>query len=262
MAGGGTGSGGGAGMAGMGGGAGGTGGSAGAGGGSAGASGAPAFQPCPATGPCKIMPFGDSITQGYNVAGGYRAPLFHLALAADRDITFVGSANDFSVPTVDGMTFPKNHEGHGGYTIEGGNGIAQFVATSIPSYKPNIITLMIGTNDINGNNNLADAPNRLGKLLDAIFMRDANILVVLAQIVPTRTDGTNNAVKTYNAAMPNLVSTRVSKGQHILLVDMYTAFTKDANYKQSLFADNLHPNQAGYNAMADVWFQAVSPYLH
>jgi lysophospholipase L1-like esterase len=265
MAGGGIGTGGGAGMGGMagtGGGVGGTGGSAGAGGGSAGASGAAAFQPCPATGPCKIMPFGDSITQGYNVAGGYRAPLFHLALAADRDITFVGSANDFSVPTVDGMTFPKNHEGHGGYTIEGNNGIAQFVSTSIPSYKPNIITLMIGTNDINGNNNLADAPNRLGKLLDAIFMRDANILVVLAQIVPTRTDGTNNAVKTYNAAMPNLVSTRVSKGQHILLVDMYTAFTKDANYKQSLFADNLHPNQAGYNAMADVWFQAVSPYLH
>jgi lysophospholipase L1-like esterase len=263
MAGGGTGAG--AGMGGVGGATGGSGGAAGgggAGGGSAGASGAAAFQPCPASGPCKIMPFGDSITQGYNVNGGYRAPLLHLALAASRSITFVGSASDYSVPTVDGMAFPKNHEGHGGYTIEGSNGISQFVATSIPSYKPNIITLMIGTNDINGNNNLADAPNRLGKLLDAIFMRDANILVVLAQIVPTRTDGTNNAVKTYNAAMPNLVSTRVSKGQHILLVDMYTAFTKDANYKQSLFADNLHPNQAGYNAMADVWFQAVSPYLH
>jgi lysophospholipase L1-like esterase len=244
------------------GGAGGTAGNGGGPGGSAGASGAAAFQPCPASGPCKIMPFGDSITQGFNVAGGYRAPLFHLALAANRNITFVGSANDFSVPTVDGMTFPRNHEGHGGYTIEGNNGIAQFVSTSIPSYKPNIITLMIGTNDINGNNNLADAPNRLGKLLDAIFMRDANILVVLAQIVPTRTDGTNNAVKTYNAAMPNLVSTRVGKGQHIVLVDMYGAFTKDANYKQSLFADNLHPNQAGYNAMADVWFQALSPYLH
>ena len=266
VAGGGAGAGGGAaglgGVGGTSGGSGGTTGGGGAGGGSAGASGAAAFQPCPASGPCKIMPFGDSITQGYNVNGGYRAPLFHLALAANRNITFVGSANDYSVPTVDGMTFPKNHEGHGGYTIEGNNGIAQFVATSIPSYKPNIITLMIGTNDINGNNNVSDAPNRLGKLLDAIFMRDANILVVLAQIVPTKTDGTNNTVKTYNAAMPNLVSTRVAKGQHILLVDMYTAFTKDANYKTSLFADNLHPNQTGYNAMADVWFQAVSPYLH
>lgn len=239
----------------------GSGGASGAGG-SAGASGAAAFQPCPATGSCKIMPFGDSITQGYNVAGGYRAPLLHLALAAEREITFVGSANDYSVPTVDGVTFPRNHEGHGGYTIEGNMGISQFVGTSIPNYKPHIITLMIGTNDINGNNNVSDAPNRLGKLLDAIFMRDANILVVLAQIVPTRSDGTNNVVKTYNAALPNLVSTRVAKGQHIVLVDIYAAFTKDANYKQSLLADNLHPSQAGYNLMADVWFQALNPYLH
>jgi lysophospholipase L1-like esterase len=234
----------------------------GGGGGSAGAGGAAAFQPCPASGSCKIMPFGDSITQGYNVVGGYRAPLYHLALAAQHDITFVGSANDYSVATVDGKAFPKNHEGHGGYTIEGNLGIAQFVSSSIPNFKPNIITLMIGTNDINGNNNVADAPNRLGKLLDSIFMRDANILVVLAQIVPTGSDGTNNAVKTYNAAIPNLVSTRTSKGQHIVLVDMYTAFTKDANYKQSLMGDNLHPNQAGYNLMADVWFAALSPYLH
>jgi lysophospholipase L1-like esterase len=245
------------------GGAGGASGAAGASGagGSAGAGGAAAFQPCPATGACKIMPFGDSITQGFNVAGGYRAPLFHLALEANRQITFVGSANDYSVPTVDGMTFPRNHEGHGGFTIEGNNGIARFVATSIPAYEPDIITLMIGTNDINGNNNLPDAPNRLGKLLDSIFMRDPNILVVLAQIVPSRTDGTNNAIKTYNAAMPALVSSRVAQGQHIVLVDMYTAFTKDANYKQSVLADNLHPNQAGYDLMADVWFDALSPYL-
>ncbi|WP_437902066.1 SGNH/GDSL hydrolase family protein [Sorangium sp. So ce327] len=260
---GGTGGAGGAGSGGMGGASDGVGGTAGDGGagGSAGAGGGPAFQPCPASGPCKIMPFGDSITQGFNVAGGYRAPLFHLALEANRDITFVGSANDYSVPMVDGVTFPRDHEGHGGWTIEGNNGIAKLVGTSIPNYKPNIITLMIGTNDINGNINLADAPNRLGKLLDSIFMRDPNILVVLAQIVPTRTDGTNNAVKAYNAAMPDLVSTRVSKGQHIVLVDMYTAFTNDTNYKQSLFADNLHPNQAGYNRMAEVWFQALSPYL-
>ncbi|WP_437324576.1 SGNH/GDSL hydrolase family protein [Sorangium sp. So ce381] len=263
-AGGDTGGAGGAGSGGMGGGSDGVGGTAGEGGGaggSAGAGGGPAFQPCPASGSCKIMPFGDSITQGFNVAGGYRAPLFHLALEANRDITFVGSASDYSVPMVDGVPFPKNHEGHGGWTIEGNNGIAQLVGTSIPNYKPNIITLMIGTNDINGNINLADAPNRLGKLLDSIFMRDPNILVVLAQIVPTRTDGTNNNVKAYNAAMPDLVSTRVSKGQHIVLVDMYTAFTNDPNYKQSLFADNLHPNQAGYNRMAEVWFQALSPYL-
>jgi lysophospholipase L1-like esterase len=249
------------GMGGASGGAAGAAGSGGAAGGSAGASGAPAFQPCPANEPCKIMPFGDSITQGFNVAGGYRAPLFHLALAASRDITLVGSANDYSVPEVDNVPFPRDHEGHGGFTIEGNNGIAKFVGTSVPSYKPHVITLMIGTNDLNGNNNVPDAPNRLGKLLDAIYMADPKILVVLAQIVPSRTDSLNDRVETYNAAMPGLVSSRVDQGQHIVLVDMYGAFTDDSNYKQSLLADNLHPNQAGYDLMADVWFEALSPYL-
>jgi lysophospholipase L1-like esterase len=248
-----------------GGGNGGAAGSAGKGGSSgssgAGGSGGATYQPCPATGACKIMPFGDSITQGFNVAGGYRAPLFHLALEADRDITFVGSANDYSVPTVDNVTFPRNHEGHGGFTIEGNNGISQFVNSSLQNFGPHIVTLMIGTNDINGNNNVADAPNRLGRLIDSIFTRNANILVVLAQIVPTRSDGTNNTIRTYNSAMPGLVSTRVAQGRHIILVDMYGAFTMDANYKNSLLGDNLHPNQAGYNRMAEVWFDALDPYL-
>lgn len=252
-----------AGMAGMGGAGGAMAGSAGKGGagGSAGAGGGASYQPCPTSGSCKIMPFGDSITQGYNVNGGYRAPLFHLALAGKHDITFVGSANDYSVPSVDNVTFPKNHEGHGGYTIEGNNGIAQFVGTSIPNFKPNIITLMIGTNDINGNVSISDAPNRLGKLLDSIFAKDANILVVVAQIVPTGSDGTNNNVRTYNAAIPNLVSTRVAQGRHIVMVDMYGAFTMNASYKTALMGDNLHPNQTGYNLMADVWFKALEPYL-
>jgi lysophospholipase L1-like esterase len=247
--------------AGAGGAGGGKAGNGGAAGSSAGAGGGSAYRPCPATGSCKIMPFGDSITQGYNVNGGYRAPLFHLALAAGREITFVGSANDYSVPTVDGVTFPRNHEGHGGYTIEGNNGIAQFVNTSIPNYQPHIITLMIGTNDINGNVDVPNAPNRLGQLLDSIFARSANILVVLAQIVPSRTDGTNNNIRTYNAAMPNLVQMRVGQGHHVVLVDMYGAFTADSNYKNSLLGDNLHPNQTGYNKMADVWFAALNPYL-
>jgi lysophospholipase L1-like esterase len=224
------------------------------------------YQPCPATGSCKIMPFGDSITQGYNVNGGYRAPLFQLAHSAGHDITFVGSASDYAVATVDGVPFPKNHEGHGGYTIEdnpGHNtkGIAPFVATSMPAYTPHVVTLMIGTNDINGNIDVSTAPARLGALLDSIHAANEDVLIVLAQMVPTGNDGTNQAVRTYNEAMPALVSARTAMGHHLILVDMYGAFTKNASYKTALMGDGLHPNQAGYELMAETWYSALEPYL-
>jgi len=212
------------------------------------------------------MPFGDSITEGYNVAGGYRAPLFQRAHAAGHDVTFVGSANDYSVPTVDGVAFPPNHEGHGGYTIDdepshNTKGISPLVSKSMKSYAPAIITLMIGTNDINGNIDVSTAPDRLGALLDSIYAQDPNVLIVLAQIVPTGSDGTNQAVQKYNAAIPALVSARTSMGRHLILVDMFSTFTAHSDYRTSLMGDNLHPNQAGYDLMGATWYAAVAPFL-
>jgi hypothetical protein len=258
---GGGGSGAGTGGGGSGAGAGGNGGAAG--GGSGGAAGA-GYSPCPATGACKIMPFGDSITEGFkpndSVLGGYRMELFHLARQDGHTITFVGSVAN-GPQMVDGVQFPRNHEGHGAHTIEGTMGIAQFTQPSMNNYQPHIILLMIGTNDINGNVNRADAPNRLGRLLDSIFTINSNILVVLAQIVPSQNDGLNQNIRTYNQAIPALVSARTAMGRHLVLIDMYEAFTRDADYKTSLLADNLHPNTAGYTRMAATWYPVLAPYL-
>jgi lysophospholipase L1-like esterase len=244
------------------GGAGGLAGSGGAGNGGAGSGGAggSGYAPCPASGPCKIMPFGDSITEGFPVFGGYRIDLFRLAREDAHEITFVGSAVN-GPTTVDGVSFPQNHEGHGAHTIDGTMGIAKFVDSSMSSYTPDIVMLMIGTNDINGNIDVANAPMRLGALLDDIYAVDPDVLIILAQIVPTRSDGTNQAVRTYNAAIPALVSQRTSAGRHLILVDMYEAFTRDAGYKTALLGDNLHPNEAGYSRMAATWYAVLSPYL-
>ena len=116
------------------------------------------------------MPLGDSITYGYSSSdlGGYREPMFTSAVNAGHSITFVGSQT--SGPTmVGGMPFPQENEGHSGYTIDDGGGrtgIQGLVQNALQTYQPHIVTLMIGTNDVDIQLDLANAPTRLGKPLD------------------------------------------------------------------------------------------------
>ena len=239
-------------------------------GGGGGAGGAVAFNPCPANGAaCNVMPLGDSITDGVGSSspgGGYRVRLFHDAVQAHKALTFVGSATDPNgPPTVDGKTFSRNHEGHPGYTIDDSSttsGISPFVDQSIATNHPHIILLMIGTNDVNRGIDVANAPTRLGALIDRLIGDAPNALLVVAKITPWMDDGgANTIVQTYNDAITGVVQSRAANGKHITMVDMYAAFTAQANYKTTLMNDYLHPNDAGYVVMGDVWYPAIQSYL-
>lgn len=223
-----------------------------------------AYNPCPAAGaPCVVMPLGDSITYGIasSAGGGYRIELLRKARAAGHAITFVGYESS-GPDTLDGQPFPKSNEGHSGYTIDdapsvGRTGISSLIVDSLKLHKPHIVSLMIGTNDIDQNNDVANAPARLGRLLDTIAATSPDALIVVAQITPTGDDDENIKVRAYNAAIPALVEARKAAGKHILLVDMYGPFTANASYKTALMDDYLHPNDAGFVVMAGVWYAAI-----
>ena len=258
------------------GGAGGRGGAVGSGGvsgggtsGAAGSSGGE-YMPCPTTAgtACAILPLGDSITEGWlptGGVGGYRVELFSKAVLAGKNITFVGSQTSSNAPdTVENQTFPKKHEGHDGYTIDtggGNNGISGSITDqAMSNYHPNIVLLMIGTNDVNGNIDVANAPTRLGNLIDEITTDSPTALVVVASIIPI--NGTNNKnAMTYDAAIPGLVSTRAAAGKHVIFVDNYAAFIKDANYTTTEMSNYLHPNMAGYAVLGDSFYGAISAHL-
>ena len=210
------------------------------------------------------MPFGDSITEGApNNNGGYRIQLFHLAHQAGKNITFVGSVSN-GPAQVDGVPFPPENEGHGGYTIDnssGHNGISPLVPTVMPTYNPHIITLMIGTNDAFYNIDMPNAPMRLGNLIDSIYAQLPNVLLIVAQIIPTRDDPTNARVQTYNAAIPAVVQARADAGKHIRLVNMWPVIANDPNYKTTILTDTWHPNSAGYTSIGTAWYNALSDVL-
>jgi lysophospholipase L1-like esterase len=228
------------------------------------------YMPCPTTAgtACAILPLGDSITEGWmptGGVGGYRVELFSKAVLAGKNITFVGSQTSSGAPnTVENQTFPKKHEGHDGYTIDTGSGDSGISGSitdqAMSNYHPNIVLLMIGTNDVNGNIDVANAPTRLGKLIDEITTDSATALVVVASIIPI--NGTNNKnAMTYNAAIPGLVSTRAAAGKHVIFVDNYAAFIKDANYTTTEMSNYLHPNAAGYAVLGDSFYGAISAHL-
>ena len=236
--------------------------------GAGGSGGSGGFNPCPteAGSECKVLPLGDSITEGCcsQPFGGYRIELFRQARADNKALTFVGALQNG--PTmVDGNSFPRDHEGHGGYTIDsdaGHSGISGMITQSaLQNYQPHIVLLMIGTNDINGNVDINNAPNRLGNLVDDITTRAPDALLVVAAIIPTTNDGTNSRVEPYNAAMEALVEERATAGKHVVFLDNYAVYRSNPNYKTALMADGLHPNTAGYEVLGQAFYGVIGELL-
>jgi len=236
-------------------------GSSGRGGAGGGGGGTNGYAPCPTNGdPCKILPLGDSITHGFASSddAGYRSPLFKLVVAAQQKVTFTGSLSNG--PTqVSGQTFPRNHEGHDGWTIDpgystyGAGGISSLIPSPALSGNPHIILLHIGTNDT-GFMDSANMSTRLEALLDKIAQASPSALIVLAQIAPL---GYNSAPLTaYNAKIPAIVLSHAAKGQHIVGVDM-----SKMPVPADIGSDNVHPNDQGYAYMANIWYAAIKDVL-
>ena len=156
------------------------------------------------------------------------------------------------------MSPDPDHQGTGGQTSEE---LVPLVPALMRSYRPDVVLLMIGTNDVDVRVDLANAPARLASLIDKIVNTSSDAALVVAQIVPT-TDATTDArVRTFNAAIPAIVKARADAGKKVFLVDMHGAFTAVPNYKSALMKDRLHPNNAGYAVMAATWYAAIAEWL-
>ncbi|HEY4392829.1 MAG TPA: SGNH/GDSL hydrolase family protein [Polyangia bacterium] len=241
-----------------------TGGAAGGGAtGTGGMGGAASFTPCgTAGGACKILPFGDSITFGLlppnyvtSQEGGYRAEVFTRAVNAGQNVTFVGSQTS-GPTTVDGKPFPQNNEGHSGWTIDPISGSPGGISTLVPSpafdSSPQIVLLMIGTNDslkISAQTIATD----LGNLIDKVIMTAPNALLAVASIPPL--SSAQSTVTAYNGMIPALVQTRAAAGKHVIFVDQGSLTASDIG------SDGVHPNAGGYTKLGDNFYEAIKSYL-
>lgn len=191
----------------------------------------------------RIMPLGDSITDGYNVPGGYRINLWQNLVAEGRQVDFVGSGNNGPSSLGD-----HDHEGHSGWRIDQ---LDANIVTWLKRTTPRTVLLHIGTNDVTQNYDLANAPSRLSRLIDHVAGVIPDVELFVATLIPQSDATRESRTKTYNAAIPGIVSKQAAAGRHIHLVDMHSALTR------ADLADGIHPTRAGYDKMATVWFNAL-----
>ncbi len=226
------------------------------------------YNPCPTNGnPCKLLPFGDSITQGAASSdnAGYRTPLFKLIVAAKQKATFVGSQSS-GPTTVSGVAFPRTHEGHPGWRIGGGgtSGIYTLIPSPALNDNPHIILLLIGANDIY-NPGADGMAARLEGLLDKLTQAAPTSLIVLATMTsigpvergatPAEVTAAHAAMEVYNSKMPGMIQAHTAKGHHIIGVDMSKL---PVSY---LTPGSKHPTDKGYAYMADIWYPAIKDLL-
>jgi lysophospholipase L1-like esterase len=197
--------------------------------------------------PTKVMALGDSITDGYNVPGGYRIKLRQNFLVTGQQVDFVGSKVNGPPELAD-----KEHEGYSGFKI---HEIDAAVTPSLDAYRPEVVLLLAGTNDMIPNFNVGTAPARLSALIDKILGRLPSTRVMVATLPPLGDPAGNQRVAAFNQAIPGVVNAKVSQGKPVSLVNVHAALGV------ADLADGIHPTLAGYNKMADAWHQALASVL-
>lgn len=215
----------------------------------------------------KIMPLGDSITQGMvatsspdsdlNITRGYRKYLWSSLTAIGFNVVFVGSFTDCS-PSWE----LQNHNGCVGWHIQN---IRCSVDLWLKNYQPDIILLMIGTNDTKTSCFLKMVL-RLNHLIEQITVQlsQANLLIAsIPPIDPVKQPASRIwKAAAYNQAIPFLVKFHTIQGKKVKFVDMRSLKISDLTSSINPDWDNgLHPNVQGYQKIAKLWHDAILEVL-
>ncbi|BBH63934.1 SGNH hydrolase [Actinoplanes sp. OR16] len=189
----------------------------------------------------RIMPLGDSLTfgKGDKTENGYRNWLFSWLTLSGVDADFVGSQSD-------GTGTDTGHEGHPGWRIAW---LTRHVDYWMSTYKPQVVLLDIGTNDLI-RNQANGSTQRLGKLIDRIVAADPDVKIVLAKLLVVK----HKNAREFRAFNAKLAKVAARHPRNVTLVDMSVIPASDT-------VDGVHPDQDGYQKMAFQWYQGLRRVL-
>jgi len=189
------------------------------------------------TDPIKIAAIGDSITRGYLCPAG--SPN-----AVQMEQSLLGNYYQLYAYTTNGITTSRVYNDDAIYS-------------DIANKQIQIAQVMIGTNDIIGNETLANSRANTQGIIDKLTAAGVTLIVLNYPLAICYGDPTYDPVlEDYCAMLDGLVAgnANVVRGY----ATGYPDFGINANL---LSGDMIHPTAAGYRYLGEKWYYALAAYL-
>lgn len=223
----------------------------------------------------RVMPLGDSITDGFSTVGGYRTSLCNLLKdnGYSENVDFVG-------PNWGGDGYDPQHAGYSGYSIDNipqessisgqRTGISSFIDWLMTEYPADVVMMQIGTNDILSYYDLDNIGTRLESLVDTVltyipdngmlylatipYMDASNTLYISSTYFTV--ESMDECVDAYNLAIREIAAEKAAEGKNIRLADVNGVLTKSDLY------DGVHPTADGYAKMGSFWYEKLEAFIN
>ncbi len=198
----------------------------------------------------KVLPLGDSITQGGSGFVSYRRDLWFLLKNAGYIIDFVGSQSEYHGEVTDNLKdFDQDHEGH--WAWEAGE-LDSRLEDWLDDYQADIVLLHAGTNDFDRGQSNGSTIQELTSIIDKLRKNNSAVIILLAKIIPMKSKDT----RAINERIEVLAEAESTKKSPIVLVDQHEGYEPLVDNH-----DNYHPNTLGESKIAKKWFENLVPFL-
>lgn len=212
--------------------------------------------------PIRILPLGDSITQGGRTDRPeytYRYPLYYMLKDAGYSVDFVGSMNsglqpDAVWPSRNGVAFDYDHEGHYGIaTAQARQRLPEWMKKY--PVASDMALIHLGTNDYDAGNHEQTIIAPMKEIIALLRQQNPNIIILVGHLLEE--GGKPPAVRPLIERMVRDTNTPRSP---LVAVELYDGWVAMPGPDSDTF-DWAHPNPKGQQKMADKWFAAIVPFL-
>jgi lysophospholipase L1-like esterase len=206
----------------------------------------------------RILPLGDSITQGDADHVSYRYALWTMLVDEGLDFDFVGNQTgnhegDPVWPDHQGLEFDRDHEGHWGWHADQ---LLDELPGWLEHYDPEVVLLHIGTNDAWNEQPASQIGEEIGEIIEVLRDDVPEVVVLLARPLPIAYPDVDAILGDLSDELDSVVAEHDTIESPIVLVDMREGFDADADTY-----DGIHPDEGGEQKMAERWLEALLPYF-